>query len=85
MNMAQKTTIINLLQGKGFMFSRHSTAKNLEFYRQTNEGEADEISINTEGLDEVAFLIVHGKANGELFKHTVKTFDEFEDVIQSIT
>ncbi len=85
MNMAQKTTIINLLQGKGFMFSRHSTAKNLEFYRQTNEGEADEISINTEELDEVTFLIVHAKANRELFRRTVNTFDEFKDVIQSIS
>jgi uncharacterized protein YceH (UPF0502 family) len=83
--MNQKTTIINLLQEKGFMFSRHSTAKNLEFYRQTNEGEFDEISINTEELDEVNFLIVHGKANRELFRHRVNSFDKFKDVIQSIS
>jgi uncharacterized protein YggU (UPF0235/DUF167 family) len=67
------------------MFSRHSTDKNLEFYRQTNEGEADEISINTEELDEVSYLIVHGKANRELFRYTAKTFNEFKDVIQSIS
>jgi hypothetical protein len=85
MNMNQTTTIINLLQEKGFMFSKHSTAKNLEFYRRTNEGEADEISINTEGLDEVNFLIVHGKSNRELFRYRVQTFDKFKDVIQSIS